>query len=306
MRSVQKVLVLGGNDAQVPYIKRLKALGYWVALADLNKSCPGKKICDHFKAVSYEDKLGLLEYIDELKFDDKCKIFTAAAQFSNIGAASVAAKLKVPYPTLSTVEMCLDKVKFYQQFESAGIPIPKTKIIKRKADLDSILKNADRDKKFYLKSDYSKNPNYIHRLGIDDSLENIFWGRDKFLRNAYVFQEEVVGTHIRINIFAGKFNLFDFSTNQLLTSERDICNFRKHNIDDTLYKFLEIHGLSNFLVKFDLVVNDHSWVALDIGLDPPSRMKKHAEEKKIKFVDFYIDLYMEGKFLIDDLKELIF
>ena len=50
--------------------------------------------------------------------------------------------------------------------------------------------------------------------------------------------------------------------------------------------------MQNWLLKFDILIGDEGYVVLDIGMDPPSRMKKNWEANGQNFVDFYLDLYI--------------
>lgn len=283
------VIVLGGNLDQLPYIKELKKLGFYILLTDLNQDCPGKIYADDFGNIGYEDVDKLLAFIDERDFKKDVKVFTASAQFSYIGASSIANHLGLEYPSLSTIEMCLDKTKFYKEFESEHIPIPETHFVRTRKSLDEVLKKIDCGQFFYLKSDFSKNPDYVYRFKAVDDREHVFWGSDRYLRDTYILQPEFIGSHVRLNLFDGNFNLFDFKNNGLLDVELDICNIQKLNVIEILDGFTRRYNLNSFLVKFDIVVSNDSWVVLDIGLDPPSRMKLYADEHGIDFTKFYVN-----------------
>ena len=54
-------------------------------------------------------------------------------------------------------------------------------------------------------------------------------------------------------------------------------------------------GIHKWLVKFDIILHEDGYVVLDIGLDPPSRMIKLAEENKINFHKYYTDQYLIDK-----------
>jgi len=291
----RRVLVLGGNHAQVPYIKELKKRGFWVALTDLNENAPGRAYTDAFKKVGYEDVPKLLDFAEQLKFSSKDKVFTAAAQFAHIGAATIAAKYEISYPSVSVIETCLDKTLFYSEFQKHSIPIPETVVVKTAEELKKYEGHMDPLSHYYLKSDFSKNPKYIYRFrGNACSPSDYFWGFDRHLRNAYVLQKEFFGRHLRLNLMPGRAVFYDFSTNaQLAKAESDEI-LRDHDLIEKLVAFLNYNQLQSWLVKFDIIVNKQSWCALDIGLDPPSRMFHSITSNGYNFASHYLDQYLEG------------
>jgi len=287
-------MVLGGNHDQVPYIQELKDRGFWIALTDLNGDAPGRIYADAFKRVGYEDVPGLLQFADDLGISSDDSIFTAAAQFAHIGAASVAAKYGITYPSVDVIETCLDKTLFYPAFAKHDIPIPETLVVESADDLKNYSEKIEPLSLYYLKSDFSKNPNYIYRFkGRDCNPSEYFWGRDRYLRNAYVLQKEFLGRHLRLNLMPGRAVLYDFSTNESLSISESNQILSDHDILIKLDSFLKHSELNSWLTKFDIIVNPSGWVALDIGLDPPSRMICEYKKKGCDFTKKYISLYLD-------------
>lgn len=293
-RKFRRVLVLGGNHDQMPYIKELKHRGFWIALTDLNENAPGRIYADAFKRVGYEDVAGLLAFADDLALSSEDSIFTAAAQFAHIGAASVAAKCEITYPPVDIVETCLDKTLFYPAFAKHDIPIPETLVFESANDLKNYSENMEPLSLYYLKSDFSKNPNYIYRFkGRDFNPSDYFWGRDRHLRNAYVLQKEFLGRHLRLNLMPSHAVFYDFFTNEQLSISESNHILSDHDILKKLDHFLKQVELGSWLIKFDIIVNANGWVALDIGLDPPSRMISDYKKKDRDFTKKYISLYLD-------------
>ena len=48
-------------------------------------------------------------------------------------------------------------------------------------------------------------------------------------------------------------------------------------------------------MKFDVIENNGECVVIDIGLDPPFRMKKYFDNCGGNFVYSYIDQYLDNK-----------
>ena len=80
----KKIIVLGCNHSQIPYIKELKKK-YFIIGCDKNKNAPGKKFVDIFYTCAY-DNLKILKKICLLNKDIEI-VFSASSQFSIIGVS---------------------------------------------------------------------------------------------------------------------------------------------------------------------------------------------------------------------------
>jgi len=290
----KKVLILGGNDDQVPYIYEIKKRGFSIYLTDQNNDAPGKKYANEFFKIGYDNFEEIIKLSKVINFRNTDKIFTASSQFAYLSASKVAQAYNIKYPKVETIEMCLDKVKFYEAFVNYNLNVPKYFKIDNFLNLKKKLNEMD-DKNFYLKSDMSKNPNYIYKLNKKNFFKkNIFWGKDKYLNQYYILQKEFLGENLRINIFKNNYNVFDFFTSKLITEQKKM-QLKKMNIIEKLKKFLKAYYLSDWLIKFDVIISNNNWCVLDIGLDPPMRMKKLYDSKGLNFASFYVDQYIENK-----------
>ena len=292
--SINKILFLGCNHDQVPYLQEIKKRGYFIIGTDINVNAIGKVLCDKFYTVGYNDFSELIEIGRKEGFTSNDKVFTAGAQFAQLGAAHFANEFQIPYPTIQSVEICLDKVKFYKFFQENQLPIPKTFFIKDVVELKKKISQIGREKSYYLKSDFSKNPNYIYKfIGNNLSERNIFWGRDRYLHDHYILQEEFMGEHLRINIIGDDFILFPVDLKKKLrTTKKEIAD---RGIVKRLKSIVEVLGFSNWLVKFDIVFGKNDYVVLDIGMDPPYRLNKYYMEKNISMPNYYLNQYLENK-----------
>ena len=269
---MNKILVLGCNHDQIPYLVELKK-HFFIVGADMNNNAPGKEYCDKFYDIGYDEYDKLLDIGIKECFNSTDKVFTAAAQFALIGASIFAKKFNIPFIDENTISIVLDKSKFYSFFKRIQIPIPDTFYIQNRSELDSKILELGSEKSFYLKSDFSKNPNYVYRIK-QETIEstNIFWGKDRFLRNHYILQEEFYGEHLRINVIKDDFILFPMNYgDKVITSKDQIIEL---NVLKSLKLIISALGLDNWIVKFDIILNKDSFVVLDIGLDPPFRLNK--------------------------------
>lgn len=294
-RQAKRVLVIGGNTAQIPYIRELKRRGLYIILTDLNEEAPARSLSDMFSCIGYEDVDSLVSFAKEAGLSMQDYIFTAAAQFAQVAASGIAEEIGIIYPKPDVVRMCLDKTQFYSSFERHGIPIPETLYISDYAELSSAINRLGPEDTFYLKSDFSKNPRYVYRFrGSEMSEDHFFWGRDRYLQKSYVLQKEVEGRHLRLNICPKGFTLFDFGSNCFIPEAEAYPILSRYNIIDALSLFLSQHGISSWLIKFDLIISDSGWVALDIGLDPPTRLKSWEDSRNKGFMEEYISLYLDA------------
>lgn len=284
----KRILFLGCNFNQIPYLKRIKQLGFCIIGTDKNPDAPGKDLCDVFYAVSYDEYEKLIKIGIDEKFNSDDKIFTASSQFAYIGLSKFASYFNIPFMPFSSVLICLDKSKLYPFLKNQNISIPKTWYVNNTTELTEILvKNSKHC--FYLKSDFSKNPNYVYKIQSINDTDSIFWGQDRYLQNVYILQKEVVGKNLRINIFGDYYNIISFSENTPVSLENKIL---ESQIIKDLKKIIAKLKLYNFLIKFDIIISDKNYVVLDIGLDPPSRMKKIILEKEIDFYNLYVRQYL--------------
>ena len=291
----KNVLILGGNHDQLEYIREIKRKGYKIFLTDINQSCPARPLSDKFYVCSYDDYEKLIDISQEIYKAGSFVIFTAAAQFAQVGAAIVAEKFSITYPKVDVIKMCLNKAKFYENFTEFGLPIPSTVVIHDESELIDQLNSKNCEFSYYLKSDFGKSPNHIYKLEHPYmDLTHINWIKDRFLRDVYLLQKEFYGDHFRVNIYPDGHSIFSFFTNEICWTE-DAAHMQHIGIIGQLRRYVEFLGLSAWLIKFDVIVNQKDWVVLDIGLDPPFRMKKYLEKNGDNFSKQYVEQYLEGK-----------
>jgi hypothetical protein len=292
-KSIQKILFIGCNFDQIPYLEEIKNRSFFIVGIDKNTDAPGKAKCDVFYNISYDEIDALIRIGQIEKFGPDDKVFTAAAQFAHKGAAYFAEFFNIPYVSRKTVELCLDKAAYYEYFNKNNIPIPKTWFLKNEHELKKLISSMVESKWYYLKSDYSKNPNYVYRIHSSNvPYETIFWGRDRYFEELYILQEEFAGVSLRLNLYGDHFNVFDFNTQEKTNRYHD--KLKSFHIIDTLRNFMLNQGLQNWLIKFDIILNEKEYVVLDIGMDPPFRMNKDALNNGINFAKHYLDQFLDN------------
>ena len=156
------------------------------------------------------------------------------------------------------------------------------------------LKTLDYQKTYFLKSDYSKSPNYIY-YGLPKDLLNkkVNWKKDQFFKSKYILQEKFLGKNLRVNVYNKKFEIYNFFSGKKILIKK-IPEIKKFKIIEKFQKLAKKLNMKNWLIKFDLIVNKKEYVALDIGLSPPHRMKSNWEKNNKNFIDFYLKLYINN------------
>lgn len=291
-----KILFLGCNNDQLPYLQIIRILGYEIIGTDINPEAPGKKFCDKFHVVSYQDSEGLIKVGELEGFTTQDHVFTAASHFALEGASKFAEHFKIKFVKPEIIDALIDKSKLYKLLSLKGIDFPNTKYVSSKEEL---LKAIRPGKTYYLKSDYGKSPKYIYKFD-SQNIPEIHWEKDNFFRKWYVLQEEVIGAHYRIDYCNGKHIFFkrenDFAIplNNLKHSH-SVIQWKLFERINRLCKNLEIE---NFIVKIDIIVPDNSkMLVLDIGLDPPKRLEVLSEK-----LGFDFKLAMIGRYLGSNLQ----
>lgn len=295
---MKKVLFLGLNSNQVPYIHKIKQMGFYIIGTDLSEKAPGIKLVNQFYKYGYNDCDALIEIGKKENFTSCDRVFTASAQFAHLGAACFANNFNINYPKFDDIKLCLDKTLFYTYFEKNDIPIPKTWYITKKEELNNILKNQLENSSFYLKSDNSKNPNYIYKFTKKDYNDiDINWKKDRYFQKYYILQEEFFGEHIRLNIFGDKYSVYFFDAKKINNDKSyQIGLVKNSKVLNKLKSLIEKLNMQNWLIKFDVIINKNfDFVVLDIGIDPPYRMLRDYQNSDLDFEKSYCQLYLNGK-----------
>lgn len=291
--ATRKIIFIGCNYDQLPYLAELRQRNFFIVGIDKNPDAPGRSLCDVFYEIGYDEIKAMIRIGENHEFGPKDKVFTAAAQFAHIGAASFAAYFGCSYPNVADIDSCLDKVAYYKVFPEIGVPIPLTKLVQSKDGLKIAFKKFNPDTFCYLKSDYSKNPNYVYRFKVSAYEEQeIFWGRDRYLREYYILQEEFLGSSLRINLYGNRCNVYDFNTGLKTDAFKSVAE--SIGVLKALRKIRSHYGMDRWLIKFDIIINEDGFVVLDIGMDPPFRMNRSSQENGINFARHYLDHYLDN------------
>ena len=282
-----RVLFLGCNHNQLPYLRAAKAQGFKVIGTDVNPKAPGAALADRFYTVGYDDVDGLVCVAQAEGLDPGDRVFTAAAHFAWEGAAGVAFRLNLPYPSPETVDICLDKAKLYPLLQRLGVSVPPSSVVE-----SGEVPELDPSKFYYLKSDYGKSPRYCYRFngGMQPALPRTF---DRYYRRCFLLQEEVSGVHYRVNLYGDQAAVFLKLTDRCALP-LPVLGPGHNEVVTALQRVTEQLGLTQLVTKYDLIIDESGWHVIDLGLDPPMRLRLLLEHRGIDMPAAYVRMYLSG------------
>ncbi|MGE4284674.1 MAG: ATP-grasp domain-containing protein [Clostridia bacterium] len=123
---MQKLIILGASDLQVPTILKAKEKGIFTYVLDMNPQAIGVAYADHFENISTIDTEKVIEFANNVRPDG---IMTAASDRPMKTVAAVCDAFGLPGITKEVAERATNKVAMRLALEKARVPIPKFSII---------------------------------------------------------------------------------------------------------------------------------------------------------------------------------
>ncbi|MPM22653.1 Phosphoribosylamine--glycine ligase [bioreactor metagenome] len=123
---MQKLIILGASDLQLPTILKAKEKGVFTYVLDMNPQAVGVSYADYFENISTIDTEKVIDFANTVRPDG---IMTAASDRPMKTVAAVCDALGLPGITKEVAERATNKVAMRLALEKAGVPIPKFSII---------------------------------------------------------------------------------------------------------------------------------------------------------------------------------
>lgn len=120
MKTVKKILVIGGGTYQVPVIKRIIELGHRALCVDKNPDAPGLRLATASRAIDALDKEACLRYAKENEID---AVLTYGATLPLPTVAYVGKALNLPTLPLETAEISTSKYEIKKRLAERGCNI---------------------------------------------------------------------------------------------------------------------------------------------------------------------------------------
>ena len=185
---MKKVIILGAGPLQIPAIKIIKELGYYLYAFDYDKDAPGFKFCDEHFLISTIDKNAVLEKARELKPDF---VITSTSDAPVQTAAYVSEKLGLPTGISYKDSICAtEKWAMRDRLKEFGVPIP---LFYKCHNLNEFL-DAVKALNYccVVKPSDSAASRGVQFINNDNNLEEIYKGLLCYSRNNIVMVEELM------------------------------------------------------------------------------------------------------------------
>lgn len=125
----KRVLILGAPIFQKPVVKKAKAMGLYVGIADINPDAPAFDEADEVFVASIRDKEKMLSIAKEFKPDG---IVIGACDTSVVTGAYLCQQLGLPGYDEEVAIKATNKVEMLQAFETSHVAHPLFQVIKKK------------------------------------------------------------------------------------------------------------------------------------------------------------------------------
>lgn len=137
---MEKILIIGASQLQLPAIKKAKELGLYVAVADFNPKAVGIPFADEYFNVSTIDIDGIIEVAKKFRPDG---IMTLATDMPMRSIAAACSELNLPSISMETAIKATDKGEMIKAFKENDVPSPWFFIVKSAEELESIRKDIN-------------------------------------------------------------------------------------------------------------------------------------------------------------------
>ena len=117
----KRILILGGADFQIPFIKKAKEKGLYVGVVDINANAPGKEYADSFFQASVKDKNKILSIAKLFQPD---AVTVGMVDIAVLAYAYVTTELGLPGMDMATAVRSTNKFEMIRAFEENHVPHP--------------------------------------------------------------------------------------------------------------------------------------------------------------------------------------
>lgn len=135
MKNTKQFMLLGASEEMLPLIRLAQAEGYEVIATDRNPEAPGLQLADHPFCLDASD----LSVTMELAKRWKPVAITTRTELLLPVVASVCTEFKLPGPTAKCAALSVDKYRFREAMQRAGIRTPRFASPKNEAELKKSL-----------------------------------------------------------------------------------------------------------------------------------------------------------------------
>jgi len=274
------LLMIGAGLEQIPAIERAKELGIFTVVTDGSVSAPGVSCADEFLKVSTYDVENTVKRAKEFNRSRKIDGVIAVGADVPKSVAAVASALGLSGVSREAAELVSDKLKMKEKFAECGVPVPWFSGVKSFNELKRIIK--DRGYPLVIKPVDSRGARGVLLLTEKTDLK---WAFDYALSfspaRSVIVEEFVSGPQVSTEsvILNGRAYTPGFTDRNYESLEKFapfmienggtqptmLSNEIVHEIDKIIEKASATIGITNGVVKGDIVVSENGAKIIEIA-----------------------------------------
>lgn len=131
----KNLAIIGASYLQLPLIEKAKEMGYTTHVFAWAANDVGEKAADYFYPISIIEKDQILEICEKIGI---CGICSIASDVAVITVNYVAEKMNLSGNTIASTGKCTNKHLMRQAFEQNGDPSPKSFLVEKGMDINSL------------------------------------------------------------------------------------------------------------------------------------------------------------------------
>lgn len=284
---LNNAVVLGGTNAHIPLIRKLKARKYNVLLIDYFDSPVAKKWADkHYKISTYDAE----SILNIARSENARLVISTNIDHANAVACYVSEKLNLPHPySYQIAKTVTQKNLMKELFFSYGIPTPACRIIHSESELN----NIEMSKPLIVKPSDSNSSKGVRLVENEEYLKKAYRLAIPHTRNGQVIVEEykkgreicadsfVMNGNVNIVSLYEKFNFYQKPyVIQCFRSIRPavVSENIQSEIEQILKNIIRAFNLDNTVLFIQTICTDHAVSVIEFGARAPGGIASNATE----------------------------
>jgi len=280
------MIIVGGSQSHVPFIKAAKKIGYKTVVFDGDKNCKGAKISDSFCKISTHDEDKIISKCCELNEKKNIAgIMTYSSSTDPLMAVSkICEKLNLPSFSTESVRLTIDKVLMKECFSNNGIPTPEWIVTDNQTE--AIIFTKGTSERLIIKpSNGSQGSKGVNLIDQDSDISKQFEiAKENSHDSKVILEKYYIGKEFSVDgIVAGdkpvilsvseKFNLgpefnftmCGFSMGEIANEDGELQKAFA-SIKETAIKAVKAMNISNSFFSADIILTGHGPMVLECGV----------------------------------------
>lgn len=243
----KKIMILGGSENQVPFLKKAQELGHFVILCDYNENCIGKEFCDKFYLVSINDKESLTKIAKEEKIDG---IITNSEPVLHI-VSMITEELNLPAVPLNIMQLFRNKQLMRDKLNPIGLSDVKYKMCNTIEEAKNFFDELNKQKMIMKPLDNSSSRG-VYTIYSEKDIEDYFYESLNSNRNnqSVLLEEYIEGPEFTVDgiCIDGKHTTLAISKKKHYSYNENVAYELFFSYEDDEYNYDEIRELNDKIV----------------------------------------------------------